>query len=179
MNFLLDSVVGYRVYNLIMSQPKIPKMNGKHLKIGELARLTGTGIETLRYYERLGLLDPAGRTAGGYRLFGPEAIERLQFIRKAQSLGFSLAEIQSLINHKRNGENPCSEVRAIVRNRLHEISKKIDQLIAYRDELAAALAEWEKLGEVPGHVCGLIEGTGITVTTEFGIISGDGKFGRD
>lgn len=133
----------------------------KWMKIGELARICGLGIETLRYYERLGLLDCASRSASGYRLFEPDAIERLEFIRKAQALGFSLSEIRELIEHRRTGENPCQRVRETVRARLNEINQRILQLQAYRDELANTLKDWEKKGDLPGHVCGLIESTEI------------------
>jgi DNA-binding transcriptional MerR regulator len=129
----------------------------QRMKIGELARICGLGIETLRYYERLGLLDCSSRSASGYRLFEPDAIERLEFIRKAQALGFTLLEIRELIEHRRRGENPCQRVRETVRARLNEINQRILQLQAYRDELANTLKDWEKQGDLPGHVCGLIE----------------------
>jgi hypothetical protein len=66
-----------------------------------------------------------------------------------------------LIAHKRAGENPCAEVREIVRSRLEELNERIEQMIHYRDELTAALAEWDEMGELEGHVCGLIEGSHI------------------
>lgn len=141
------------------------------LKIGEVARRTGVGIETLRFYEKSGLLERPGRTASGYRLYDESILERLSFIRKAQVLGFTLDEIRELIEHKRKGENPCKHVRAKVKTRLAELNERIAQMIAYRDELQGALGEWEKEGESEGHVCGLIESSHITheqPKTEFG-----------
>lgn len=133
--------------------------SGKQLKIGEVARLSGIGIETLRFYEKSGLLGRPGRTYSGYRLFDETVLERLAFIKQAQVLGFTLDEIRQLISHKQAGENPCAEVREIVRSRLAELNERIEQMIHYRDELTIALAKWDKTGEAEGHVCGLIEGS--------------------
>lgn len=136
-------------------------VSGKQLKIGEVSRLSGIGIEALRFYEKSGLLDRPGRTYSGYRLYDESVLERLAFIKQAQILGFTLDEIKQLIAHKSAGENPCAEVREIVRNRLEELTERIEQMIHYRDELKAALAEWDEKGESEGHVCGLIEGAHI------------------
>ena len=131
------------------------------LKIGEVAKLSGVGIEALRFYEKSGLLDRPGRTFSGYRMYDESVLERLSFIKKAQLLGFTLDEIRELIDHKRHGENPCEHVRAKVKSRLSDLSERIEQMIQYRDELAEALKEWEKIGESSGHVCGLIEASHI------------------
>ena len=134
---------------------------GKQIKIGEVSRLSGVGIEALRFYEKSGLLDRPGRTYSGYRLYDESVLERLAFIKQAQVLGFTLDEIKQLIEHKQQGENPCAEVREIVRTRLTELNERIEQMIHYRDDLTAALAEWDETGEADGHVCGLIEGVHI------------------
>lgn len=134
---------------------------GKQLKIGEVSKMSGIGIEALRFYEKSGLLDRPGRTYSGYRVYDESVLERLAFIKKAQVLGFTLDEIRQLIAHKRAGENPCAEVREIVRERLAELEEKIEQMLRYRDELSAALEEWDETGEAEGHVCGLIEGSHI------------------
>lgn len=130
----------------------------KRLKIGEVSFLTGVGVETLRFYEKIGLLDRPGRTPSGYRVFHEGIVERLAFIKKAQVLGFTLNEIRELIVHKSKGENPCAEVRTIVRQRLQDLNDRIRQMIEYRDELSSTLEEWDEIGEQDGHVCGLIEG---------------------
>ena len=135
--------------------------SGKQLKIGEVSRRTGIGIEALRFYEKSGLLDRPGRTYSGYRLYDEGVLERLAFVKKAQLLGFTLDEIKQLIDHKSKGESPCAEVRGIVKVRLEELNERIEQMVLYRDELTAALAEWEETGEADGHVCGLIEGSHI------------------
>jgi DNA-binding transcriptional MerR regulator len=132
------------------------------LKIGEVSKQSGIGIEALRFYEKQGLLNHATRTRSGYRLYSEEVLERLEFIKRAQVLGFSLAEIAHIIKEKESGKNPCSEVREIVRTRLEELDERIKEMRRYRKELATALAEWDKAQEKEGEVCGLIEGTAIS-----------------
>ena len=136
----------------------------KLYKIGEVSKIMGVGIETLRFYEKSGLLDRPARTASGYRVYGAAILDRLSFIKKAQVLGFTLDEIRELIAHKRAGENPCTHVRAKVKSRLADLDERIQQMIAYRDELKAELKQWEKKREAAGHVCGLIEGSHIEST---------------
>jgi DNA-binding transcriptional MerR regulator len=88
-------------------------------------------------------------------------LERLDFIKRAQVLGFSLDEIKRIIDDKRAGQSPCEEVREIVRQRLQELDARMKEMKRYRAELGAALAEWDKAGAIEGHICGLIEGTDI------------------
>lgn len=134
---------------------------GNQLKIGEVSKRSGIGIEALRFYEKSGLLDRPGRTFSGYRLYDEGVLERLAFIKQAQVLGFTLDEIKEIIAHKQKGVSPCAEVREIVRTRLKELDERIKQMHRYRKELAAALAEWDETGEAEGHVCGLIESSHI------------------
>jgi DNA-binding transcriptional MerR regulator len=131
------------------------------LKIGEVARRSGVGIEALRFYERQGLLGRPERTASGYRLYDESVLEQLEFIRRAQALGFSLAEIARITAESHAGRSPCAVVRAIVRERLAELDARLAELERYRSELAATLAEWDEKGDTPGHVCGLIEGSDV------------------
>jgi MerR family transcriptional regulator, copper efflux regulator len=136
----------------------------KLLKIGEVAKASGVGIEALRFYERSGLLGRPSRTQSGYRLYDAEILTRLDFIKRAQVLGFSLQEIKQIITDKLAGRSPCREVREIVRQRLDELDDKMKEMRRYRRELGAALARWEETGELDGHVCGLIEGTEVEHT---------------
>ena len=131
------------------------------LRIGEVSRLSGVGIEALRFYERSGLLGRPARTTSGYRMYDAEVLERLAFIKRAQMLGFSLDEIRQIIAERQAGHSPCARVREIVRRRLAELDERMKEMRRYRRELAAALAEWDERGDAPGHVCGLIEGTEI------------------
>ena len=122
------------------------------LKIGDVAKQTGLGIETLRFYEKAGILDRPARTESGYRLYGKNVLERIAFIKRAQLLGFTLDEIRQLIVHKKAGENPCAHVRRIVRQRLNDLDEKLKHMRRYRNELAKNLDEWEMVGEQKGHV---------------------------
>src|SRR5687767_14710668 len=131
------------------------------LKIGEVARLSGIGIEALRFYERSGLLRRPGRTGSGYRVYDRAVLQRLDFIKRAQILGFSLDEIKRIIADKRAGKSPCREVREIVRRRLAELDERMKEMRRFRNELGAALMKWEETGQLDGQVCGLIEGTQI------------------
>src|SRR5258708_27476813 len=128
------------------------------LKIGEVSRLSGVGVEALRFYERQGLLGRPARTASGYRVYDAATLERLEFIKRAQILGFSLAEIASIISERAAGHSPCARVREIVRQRLQALDDRLKEMQRYRKELAATLRDWESAEEVPGHICGLIEG---------------------
>ena len=128
------------------------------LKIGEVSKRSGIGIEALRFYEKSGLLDKPSRTYSGYRVYDSEVLERLAFIKQAQTLGFSLDEIRRIIEDARTGQSPCDEVREIVRHRLEELDERMREMRRYRKELAETLKEWDKVGRAPGHICGLIEG---------------------
>ncbi|HEX8175806.1 MAG TPA: heavy metal-responsive transcriptional regulator [Pyrinomonadaceae bacterium] len=127
------------------------------LRIGEVSKRSGVGIEALRFYEKSGLLDKPSRTFSGYRVYGPEILDRLAFIKQAQALGFSLDEIRRIVDDARRGESPCHEVREIVSRRLEELDERMRELRRYRKELAETLEEWNKVGRAPGHICGLIE----------------------
>ena len=129
------------------------------LKIGEVSKRSGIGIEALRFYERMGLLGHPTRTSSGYRLYDPDVIERLGFIKKAQVLGLTLSEIAQIITEKEAGQSPCAHVREIVRARLRELDQRMAEMRRYRRELGTALAKWDKEGDRKGHVCGLIEAT--------------------
>ncbi|MGH9380203.1 MAG: heavy metal-responsive transcriptional regulator [Thermoanaerobaculia bacterium] len=107
------------------------------LGIGELAALTDVSVPTIRYYEQIGLLPEAARTASGYRRFPPEAARRLRFIRRAQQLGFSLDEIRELLE-LRATEGPAADraaVRARTEAKLAELEAKIADLEAMRKAL--------------------------------------------
>ena len=131
------------------------------LKIGEVSKRSGVGIEALRFYEKGGLIDRPSRTPSGYRVYGEEVLKRLAFIKRAQALGFSLDEIRQIVDDARKGESPCDEVREIVRRRMEELDERLRELHRYRKELRSTLEEWDKVGRAPGHICGLIEGSGV------------------
>ena len=127
-------------------------------RIGDVARRSGVGIETLRFYEKSGLIEPAGRTGSGYRLYDSSVFERLSFIKKAQSVGFRLEEIARIIDESAAGKRPCKDVRRLAAEKLAELDQRIKELQRYRRELKETLAAWEHEGERDGYICGLIEG---------------------
>ncbi len=114
-------------------------MSDGGLAIGELARLTGTKVETIRYYERIGLLDAPARTAGNYRAYRPEDLNRLSFIRRSRDLGFSLEQVQALLDLSDDRDRPCEAVDAIAREHLSEVDHKIRDLQALRRELSSMI----------------------------------------
>jgi len=98
------------------------------LTIGALAKATGTKVETARYYERIGLLPPPGRSPGGQRHFAPDHLKRLNFVRRSRGLGFSLDEIRTLLGLADKGEENCDKVRRIALDQLDQIAHKIADL---------------------------------------------------
>ncbi|MCH4091890.1 MerR family transcriptional regulator [Acetobacter sp.] len=105
------------------------------LTIGELGKATGTKVETIRYYEKIGMLPAPPRTAGNYRVYGPSELGRLSFIRRARDLGFSLDQVSNLLTLSSNGSQDCASVDHIAREHLDEIDRKIADLTALRREL--------------------------------------------
>jgi Cu(I)-responsive transcriptional regulator len=110
------------------------------LTIGKLAAATGTKVETVRYYERAGLIAAPARTGGNYRSYRPEDLERLRFIRRTRDLGFSLDEVRMLLDMAEQRDRDCGTVDEIATRHLAEIDRKISDLTALRRELAAVIS---------------------------------------
>ena len=127
------------------------------LRIGEVARRSGVGVEALRFYERRGLLGRPSRTESNYRVYDESVLERLDFIRRAQAVGFTLDEIGEILAESAGGRSPCRHVRELARRKLEELDAHLVELRRRRAELARTLAEWDERGEEEGRVCGLIE----------------------
>ncbi len=106
------------------------------MKIGELSRATGTNIETIRYYERIGLLPEPGRTDANYRSYSDAHRARLSFVRHSRELGFTIEEIRSLLDLSDDPERDCAEADRIASRHLAQVEEKIAQLALLRDELA-------------------------------------------
>ncbi len=106
------------------------------LTVSELAAEVGLSADTVRYYERLGLLPAAARTAAGYRQYGAEAVERLRFVKGAQRVGLRLREIRELLAIRDQGLCPCGHTEALLRRRMGEIDAQVAELRATRAELA-------------------------------------------
>jgi len=117
-------------------------MNSSAFRIGEVALRAGVSIDAVRYYERRRLLPAAPRTEGGFRLFTPDTVERVRFIKRAQELGFSLDEISELI--ATGGARECKRVRDHLKVKLSEVDERIRLMQDFRKTLARHLAACER-----------------------------------
>ena len=106
------------------------------MKIGELSRATGTNIETIRYYERIGLLPAPARTDANYRSYGDAHRARLRFVRHSRELGFTIEEIRSLLDLSDHPERDCADADRIATRHLEQVEEKIAQLALLREELS-------------------------------------------
>jgi Cu(I)-responsive transcriptional regulator len=109
-------------------------------RIGDLARATDTRVETIRWYEKQGMLPAVSRTAGNYRLYGQAALKRLSFIRRARDLGFSLDRIRALLDLAEKRDADCASVDVLAATHLAEIDRKVADLMRLRHELSGLLA---------------------------------------
>lgn len=110
------------------------------LAIGALSKRTGSKVETIRYYERVGLLPPPGRSAGGYRLYETGHLKRLTFVRRARALGFSIDEVRRLLDLADHRRRPCAEARALAAAHLEDVRAKIADLQAMKQVLEETVA---------------------------------------
>ncbi len=132
------------------------------MRIGELAKQTGTSVQALRFYERSGLLPPPTRTESGYRAYAAVDLRRVELIQQAKRLGFSLDEIKRILRLRQQGSCPCGEVVQMLEKHMRETDQQIRHLQMFRRELGGTLEDWKKSGDedIPGDViCGLIERT--------------------
>lgn len=116
-------------------------MTDATLRIGELARATGTKVETIRYYERIGLLPPPARSAGNYRAYTRAHRDRLGFVRRARELGFSLEQVRELLGLADDRTRPCTAVDGIARAHLADVERRIADLSALRRELDGLIGQ--------------------------------------
>ena len=130
------------------------KESSEFLTRGALAAATGCNIETIRYYERIGMLPPPPRSAGGHRLYGPDLVSRLQFVRRARDLGFALEEIRELLGLIEAGNYTCAQIEGIAREHVEEIRRKIADLARLKRTLEAMAAQCSG-GEIP--VCPIVD----------------------
>jgi DNA-binding transcriptional MerR regulator len=112
--------------------------------IGEVSRHTGLSVHAIRFYETEGLLREPARTDSGYRVFSPQTIEQLNFIRKAQELGFSLKEIRELLVLKDRSTDACSHVKSLVEEKLASVRGKLRELEAIEKDLKGVLTECKR-----------------------------------
>lgn len=112
-------------------------MNAELLRIGELAKQTGSQVETIRYYEREGLLPAPGRSEGNYRLYGPTHVEQLQFIRHCRSLDMTLGEIRELLSCRDKPNESCNDVNLLLDRHIEHVAQRIQELLALQKQLKA------------------------------------------
>ena len=110
---------------------------------GELARTCGVSPDTIRHYERVGVIPRASRGANGYRSFPRAAVERVRLVRRALAIGFSLEEIAGILRRRDDGAPPCRTVRAMAGEKLADLDRRIAEMTAMREELQGILEEWD------------------------------------
>lgn len=121
------------------------------VQIGKAAKLAGVSVDTIRFYQKLGLLDGGNRSPGGYRLFSLEQIRDLQFVRHAQELGFSLTEVGELLA-LRGKHHVCSGVQAMLKHKLTDVREKIRRLGRLETDLTGALRNCNRELRLKGDV---------------------------
>ncbi len=132
----------------------------KRLFVGKVAEAVGVSVQAVRYYERLGLLPLAQRTESGYRVYSPELVERLRFIRQAQAVGFHLDEIREILRMKYAGRSPCNCVRGMLEQKLKAVEDQLRELAAFRQQLRRTLQGARRLPRLSHRasaICPLIE----------------------
>ena len=134
------------------------------LQIGKLAKLSGLPIDTIRFYERKGLLRRPPRSEGGFRLFSPHDVSSLKFVQRAQALGFSLGEVRDLLILRDEDTEPCSRVRNLLERKLEIVRHKMAEMRRLEEELKDALGkcnrEMKKRRASHGKVCPVLEEIG-------------------
>ncbi len=115
-----------------------------YLRSGELADLAGISPDTLRHYERMKVLAVPRRSSGNYRMYPPEAVDRVRLIQRALAVGFSLPELAKVLKVRDGGGAPCREVKRLLEEKLFKMDEQIGDLVAMRKHLRTVLADWDK-----------------------------------
>ena len=126
------------------------------MRIGQIARKAGIGVETVRFYERRGLIDPPPRGPSGYREFPQSVVRRLVFIRRAKELGFSLNEIRELLDISLDPDAACSDVKRKVDDKLAAIEEKIKSLRRMKRALNGLLRACQAQGAANAELCPIL-----------------------
>lgn len=129
------------------------------MRSGQLAHLTGVSTDTLRHYERLGLLRLPQRTAGNYRDYSPASQQRVELIQRALTIGFSLSELMTILAVRDRGGAPCRHVRALMDSKIHAVDEQIKNLVSLRVELNRLSKDWDRRlrRTKPGQAARLLE----------------------
>ena len=113
------------------------------LRSGEIARRAGVSADTLRHYERKGLLRKPRRLANGYRAYPPEALERVLLIQRSLAVGFTLDELAELLSDRDRGQPPCRKVRELAGRKLRDVERQLSDLSEFREDLLRTLRDWD------------------------------------
>ncbi len=134
------------------------------MRIGELAARFGLNPKTIRFYEEIGLLPRAGRSASGYRCYDARDVERLGFIRRAKALDLSLDEIHDILSLQEEGSRPCTQVLNLIETKIRAIDRRMAELAAFRTDLATVQSLWanedastQRGTTFPSCICPIIE----------------------
>ena len=119
-------------------------VSDQSLRSGELARLTGVSADTLRHYEKLGIIPTSQRTNGGYRMFPATAVERVQLAQRALQLGFSLNELSEILRTRDNGGVPCHRVLRLTEEKLRSLGQQIEELQRTQAYMGRIVRAWRK-----------------------------------
>lgn len=130
-----------------------------YLRSGELAEHAGVSTDTLRHYERKGLIPAPRRSQNGYREYPANTLDRVRLVRRALTVGFTLDELIPILRERDKGGAPCRQVRALTATKLEQVEAQLKQMSALRDELRGLLVEWNSLLEstAPGQPVRLLE----------------------
>jgi len=131
----------------------------KTLLVAELAEMAGVSPATIRFYARTGLIHPGRTPENGYRHFSRDDLRRVQFIKRAQELGLTIADIKTIFRDIDTGHPPCEQVKALVEERLRSIRTSIAELQATERRIVRAMADWRKreATDLKAEFCPLIE----------------------
>lgn len=129
------------------------------MRSGELARAAGVSTDTLRHYERKGVLARPRRAANGYRLYPPEALDGVRLVRRALAVGFTLDELSEILRERGGGRPPCRRVRELAAQKLAAVEERLAEMASLREELQSILRRWdERLARAgDGARAGLLE----------------------
>ena len=125
----------------------------RYLRSGELAQLAGVSTDSLRHYERMRLLPLPRRSPASYRMYPQEALARVQMIRRALAIGFSLPELAKILKVRDGGGAPCRQVKRLLEHKLSQLDAKIGDLVSLRQNLRIVAKDWdERLSKTPDGV---------------------------
>ena len=137
----IDSGIDSRVDTCLMA---VPDAESKSFRAGQAASLTGVSTDTLRHYERIGLLPKVGRTRSGYRQYSAGAIQRVNLIRRSLAIGFSLDDLSRILRVREAGGARCRQVRTLLADKLVEMEMRIEGMKSAHAHLQNVLLEWDQ-----------------------------------